>query len=306
MRTLALLLLLLSQPALSQAQVLVPGTSVELAPPPGFELAEAFAGLVHPGTGSSVQVAQFRGTPLDEIRTALAPDSLLLRGYDTATLSDIHVRGAPALWAKGVQRQDGRAFSKRSLAVETSDGVVLLSASVPTDAPEVLSTVEALLRDFQPPGAPAPDLFAGLPFSATLPWETPDVQRVSETVLAQTDSSASNRARFAIGVEQPPAALAGMPLADLARERHRASLGDDLVSTDLQFRELTVDGRRAVEVASDGSNAVTGSMRLIYLVLIPASEPGTFVVVQGLGGGDAPRDWLEVFRRATASVRWSG
>ena len=297
-------LLLLLATASVQAQGTFPGTSIAFPRVAGFELADGFDGLTHPASGASLQVVQLRGGSLAELRVVLAPDTLLRQGYETASVRDTTAGGAPALWADGLQRVGGDLFWKRTLVAETPDGVAVLSASVPVDAPSVLHDVETLLRSVRPaPAAPA-DRFAGLPFSATLPPGLRDVQRGSRALIAQTERSAPSRARLTLGVETGPPAEAFTTLADVARSRFHTGLGGDLRADTLAVREIRVDGRRAVEVTGRGASLSDGSPRLLYLVLVPAGAPREFVVVHGLGGGATPEAWLEPFRHATALVRW--
>ena len=303
MRAHALLLLLAT--ASVQAQVPLPGTSVTVPPAAGFELADGFGGLRHPASGASLQVVQLRGTSLAELRVVLDPDALLQQGYEAASVRDTTAGGAPALWADGLQRVGGEPFWKRTLVTETADGVAVLSASVPVDAPSVLHDAETMLWSVRPAPAAPSDLFAGLPFSATLPPGLRDVQRGSRALVARTERSAPSRARLTLGVETGAPAEASTSLADVARRRVHAGLGGDLRADTLAVRETRVDGRRAVEVTGSGASLSDGSPRLLYLVLVPTGEPREYVVVHRLGGGAAPEAWLEPFRRATASVRWT-
>ena len=306
MRALAGLLLVVAQAASSQPRVAIPGTSVALDPPPGFELAEGFAGLAHPASGASVQVAQLRATTLDELRPILHPDSLLAQGYVSASLRDSTASGVPALWSSGVQRERGRSVAKRSLAVRAPDGVVLLSASVPVDAPGVLADVERLLATFEPPAAGPPDPFAELPFAAALPAELPDAQRRGRSVLAANRPPyPDGRARLILGAENGPAVGDGRSLVDVAISRLEATLGTSLVVREISTREVRLAGRPAVEAVAEAANASSGDARMIYVAVVPDDEPGAYVVAHGLAAGPHGALWLERFRSAAASIRWT-
>ena len=303
MRPLALALAMLAaSAALAQpADVRVPGTRVVLKPPPGFRLADQFAGLQHDGSGVALMVTELADAPFDETTAGMTADRLAEQGFEDVTRRDGEFRGRRAVWLTGVQVLRGARYAKRILVVEEPDAVVMLVVNAPPESPSAVADAAwAAARAYRRGDAGPLDPFDGLPFTFAPPDGLSEPLRLGGgLVFGAPGEHGSRRPVFVASLGAAPVLT---DLGHYARRRveQTATVRDIEVTAD---RPVQIDGRPGHEVLAAALDVETGEPVVVYLVLVPdVPTDAGYVIVQGLG--PEGEGWAERFRAATATLRW--
>ncbi|MGD2036417.1 MAG: hypothetical protein PVH28_00960 [Desulfobacterales bacterium] len=107
----------------------VPGTSVNLNPPPGFVKAERFSGFMNETNGSSIMVTEVPG-PFAEFTEGLSDvEKMKARGMVLIEKSSIMVDGRKAMLLHLEQSAYSTQFKKWILAVDRSGSTTIIAAT---------------------------------------------------------------------------------------------------------------------------------------------------------------------------------
>ena len=107
----------------------VPGTSVNINPPPGFVKADRFHGFMNESNGSSIMVSEIPGPYAETTRGFLDEEKLQAQGMYLIERSSITVDGRVAMLLHVEQSAYGSQFRKWVLAVDHSGSTTLIVAS---------------------------------------------------------------------------------------------------------------------------------------------------------------------------------
>jgi hypothetical protein len=156
------------------AGVRVPGTTVDLAPPPGFELAPDFAGFRDVDRSASILIAELPGDAHAELAPLFADPAAGAAGFASKgvtvrrALTIRSTDGAPVQLLVGSQTQAGATLDKY-VALSQGERTVLVTFQAPRGAislREVKATLSSLTH--LPPPTLEEEL-AALPFRFTAP-----------------------------------------------------------------------------------------------------------------------------------------
>jgi hypothetical protein len=159
-----LLSLVLAAPAAAQpAALFPPGSSFGLAPFPGAQLSDRFAGLIEPRSSASVVIAEFPPEAFDEMAAGLSnPAALAGRGITVERVERLDLGGLEALRITGRQTAQGATFPKCLVLVRGRGATGLYTAQTPTQAQGDACALIAGVAERDKPGLT--EQLAALPF----------------------------------------------------------------------------------------------------------------------------------------------
>lgn len=159
-----LLSLILTVPAAAQpAPLFPPGSSFGLAPFPGAQLADRFAGLIEPRSSASVVIAEFPPEAFDEMAAGLSnPEALAGRGITVERVERLDLGGLEALRVTGRQTAQGATFPKCLVLVRGRAATGLYTAQTPTQTQGDACALIAGVAERDKPGLA--EQLAALPF----------------------------------------------------------------------------------------------------------------------------------------------
>lgn len=108
--------------------VFIPGKTVGLTPPGGFELSDKFSGLVHTESGSSFLLVELQAGSYEDLKTGMTAERLAAQGITVASSDPITIAGSDGIIIRGTQKADEREIKKWILLLGTKDASVLLTA----------------------------------------------------------------------------------------------------------------------------------------------------------------------------------
>ena len=108
--------------------VFVPGKTVGLTPPDGFELTDKFSGFVHKASGSSFLLVELEAGAFDELKKGMTQERLAGQGITVASSDPISIAGFDGIIIKGTQKANDLEIKKWILLLGTKDVSVLLTA----------------------------------------------------------------------------------------------------------------------------------------------------------------------------------
>ena len=287
-------------PALAQA-VRVPGTKVNLQPPPGFSLAQQYPGFEREADRATIMVTELPGPAADMIR-AMTGDALARRGMELVSSSPHVINGHPARLLNVRQSTANGEVRKWMLIAGDSALTLMIVGTFPADSnPDTGSAIQhALLTTSW--GAAAPNAFEGLDFRITPTAKLKLARRVSN-MIALTESGTmgspgSSEALYLVGHS-----IGRGDVGDLQRFAEERARQTQLTKNVGNFkgRMILVDDLEAYELEAEAVDARSGTPMRIYQVIVP-DDTGYFIA-QGLSRANRAAELLPEFRRVTASFR---
>ncbi len=133
MRLVAMVLCLgLAVPAGGLAQesgdvIFLPGKTLGLTPPPGFELSKAFSGFVDASSGSSILLVQLPAEAYAEIKSGMTTEGLASQNIAVISSEPVKIAGYDGIYVKGIQAVGETQVDKWILLLETTEATVLLT-----------------------------------------------------------------------------------------------------------------------------------------------------------------------------------
>ena len=260
-------LLAVGVPAGAQQPVTIPGTSVTLTPPVGFNVSGR--GLDN-GSGSTITISERSAESYAELAGTFSSAKNLSAAYaeQGVTIRAVRQITAPVgqvLFASGTQSFRGRN-SIKYYALLKGDRTVLLSFNLP-DRSFAETDAETLLRSISlTPAATVEEQLAGVPFTFTLvePFRVVRVQ-------------GRNTVTLEAGAEDSPAS--SRPVVVIGRGESQAVMGDearvavDLLKNTAGFREAAVTAQSATPFAGGPGYRVTAVVEdrtvVQYLRIVP-------------------------------------
>jgi hypothetical protein len=289
-------------PVFAQA-VRVTGTSVALAPPPGFVPSSRFPGFERADLQSSVMVTEIPG-PVADVSRGLTAAGLATRGMTLISSTKQVVDGRQALLLKVSQPTGGMTFHKWMIVSGDAKTSVMIVATFPEEHEPQLGDAmkESLLTARWTAAAAAPDHFEGLSFRVSPTTSLKIAGRMSNMLMltesGQIGPQGPNAAVFVVG-----ASLAPVDLSDLkAFATTRASQTQQLKGLRVSGQGATAIGNEAAyELVAEGTDIATGRLVTLYQVVLP--DPQGYVLMQGMVASTRAGTMVPEFRKAAQTFR---
>lgn len=283
-------------PALAQA-VRVTGTSVALAPPPGFSPSSRFPGFEREDLQAAVMVTEIPG-PVTELARGMTAPGLATRGMSLISSTKQLVDGRQALLLKVSQQAAGSTFVKWMIVSGDAKASVMIVGMFPSSyEAQIGDAMKASLLSARWSASDGPpDPLEGLPF------------RVSPTAVLKIAGRMSNLLMLTesgeIGPTGPSAAVfivgSSVAAVDLVDLRGFAALRARQTQQlkDLRIRQegpATIDGVAGYELVAEGTDSATGRSVTLYQVVVP--DGLGYVLMQGLVASARAATMVPEFRR---------
>jgi hypothetical protein len=303
MRIVALFVVILLQPMSVVAQpVRVTGTSVLLAPPPGFVASERFPGFERADLQASIMVTEIPA-PASEMMRGMTAPALATRGMTLIASTTQVLDGRPSLLLKVSQQAPGATVLKWMIVSGDVKTSVMIVGSFPRERePQIGEAMKDAVLSTRWNAAAPPDPFEGLAFRISPINSLKIAGRMSNMlVLTETGQIAPQGAGAAVFVAGT--SLAAVDLTDLkgfatARARQTKQLNTLRV---LEERPTTIGGETAYELIADGKDAATGRPVTLYQVVLP--DRGGYVLMQGMVASARAPELVPEFRKVAQTYR---
>ena len=290
-----------TDPSFAQA-VRVPGTSVTLAPPDGFSLAQQYPGFERPEAQASIMVTELPGPAADMIRSMTGP-TLAGNGVMLISAGDAVIRDKPARLLHVRQNTTrGEALKWILIAGDTKTTIMIVGTFTEGVAPGVGDVIkQSLLTTSWASSAPS-NPFEGLPFRVAATARLKLARRVSNMLMFTESGTAgtpgSTEALYIAGHS-----LGQGQLGDVRRFSESRARQTTLITgvTNFAGHAIQVGGLDAYELEADAADARSGRAMRLYQVMIP-DETGYFIL-QGLIRADRAGEIVPEFKALTASFR---
>lgn len=282
--------------------VRVPGTSVSLAPPAGFSVAQQYPGFEQPAEKASIMITELPVASAEMIRSMTAP-GLASRGMTLISAQDVSIDAKPARLLHVSQKTSSADVLKWILIAGDGKRTAMVVGMLPADSPSwrADSIRQALLTVSFRAGAPSTQ-YEGLPFHITATPRLKLAQRVSNMVAftesGTMGSPGSTETLFVAGHSIGQGQIPDMEsFSEWRAKQTRLITG----LTNVTGQDVTVGGLDAWELGADAKDAKSGRAMRLYQVIVP-DETGYFIL-QGLASADRAAELLPEFRTLTASFR---
>ena len=288
-------------PAFAQT-MRVPGTSVSLAPPAGFSIAQQYPGFEQPDEQASIMVTELPVAAASMIGSMTAP-GLASRGMALIAAQDVSIDARPARLLHVSQKTTAGDVRKWILIAGDIKRTAMVVGMFPSDSSSLLAdSIRRALLTVSFRVAPPATQFEGLPFQITATSRLKLAQRVSNMLVytesGTTGSPGSTEALFVAGHS-----IGQGQIPDVRTLSESRAAQTTLVKglTNVTGRAITAGGLDAWELGADARDARSGRPMHLYQVIIP-DETGYFIL-QGLSSADSAAQLLPEFRAMTASFR---
>jgi hypothetical protein len=299
--TLAVLLSTFTNPSFAQS-VRVPGTTVTLAPPEGFSLAQQYPGFERPEAQASIMVTELPGPAGDMIRSMTGP-ALASKGVTLMSARDEVIKDKPARLLHVRQKTTrGEALKWILIAGDATTTIMIVGTFTEGVSPGIGDVIQQSLLTTSWGSAATSSPFEGLPFRVAPTARLKLARRVSNmlmftesgTIGTQGSTEALYIAGHSIGEGQ---------IRDLRGFSESRATQTTLTKEVSNFtgRVIQVGGLDAYELEADAADARSGRAMRLYQIIIP-DETGYFIL-QGLIRADRAGEMFPEFRAVTASFR---
>jgi len=282
----------------------VPGTRVNLDPPPGFVPAQRFPGFQNEEKGASIMVTELPG-PAAEMQKGMTRELLASRGMTLIRSQTVKVGGRDALLIHTSQSAAGTEFLKWMLVAGDPKQTVMIVGTFPKAASGLSLPLKRAILSASWAGALAeggkPQPYEGLTFRVD---PTPALKlagRVGNAlVFTESGSMGSgnpDQAVLVIGSSFGDASISDVEAFAKERATKSTQVG---ALRNIEGRALTVDGLPGYELTAEGNDAKSGrAVRMYQLALV---DKTTYYLAQGFVSADRPAA-MEQFRQVTRSFR---
>jgi hypothetical protein len=281
----------------------VTGTSVAVAPPPGFVPSSRFPGFERADLQSSLMVTEIPG-PVADVSRGMTADNLATRGMTLISSTRQFVDGRQALLLKVSQAASGMTVHKWMIVSGDTRTTVMIVGTFPKDYESQIGDVmrDSLLTARWAVAAAPPDHFEGLSFRVSSTTSLKIAGRMSN-MLMLTESGrmgpqGPTAALFVVGTS-----LAPVDLSDLkAFATTRASQTKQLKGVRVSEQGATAIGNEAAyELVAEGTDISTGRPVTLYQVVLPDAQG--YVLMQGMVASTRAATMVPEFRKAAQTFR---
>ena len=280
----------------------VPGTSVNLDPPPGFVKSERFSGFMNETNGSSIMVTEFPG-PYAEVTKGFSDvQKMQARGMNILEKSSITVGGKPAMLFHVAQSAYGAQFKKWLLVVDQSGSTTLIAA---TYLSSESGTQEQLLKK--------------VVLSATFGKKTDPMEALSFSVSPQAPFEIAKvmgqnvfitpNGQFPAKDESIPMMIVGLSFTD------GAVVGDQKEFAERRIKQVPTIKNIAIQESvpttiglltgystlAEGKSDTTSKPMTVYQVLL--FDSSGYCIIQGITPSAKKEEYLPIFKEIAKSFR---
>jgi hypothetical protein len=298
-------ILLQVSPVVAQP-VRVTGTSVALAPPPGFEPSSRFPGFERADLQSSVMVTEIPG-PVAEVSRGMTSAGLATRGMTLISSTTLPVDGRQALLLKVSQSAGGMTVHKWMIVSGDAKATVMIVGTFPKERePQIGDAMKgSLLTARWAAAAGPPNHFEGLSFRVSPTTSLKIAGRMSNMVMlsesGQMGPQGPTAALFVVGTSLAPVDLSDLKAFAGARASQTKQLKNLRVSEE---RAMPIGNEGAYELVAEGTDIATGRLVTLYQVVLP--DPQGYVLMQGMVASTRATSVVPEFRKAAQSFRRTG
>lgn len=278
----------------------VPGTSVDLKPPPGFVLADRFPGFMDEATGSSIMITEIPG-PYGEVTAGFEDTSVLqARGMKVLDRSSIKVDGRAAKLFHVEQFAYSRLFKKWVLVVDCSGSTILVTGTYPSEAArdrELPLKTAVLSATF----GKKTDPIEALPFTVT-PESPFEIAEVMGHNLLLTPGGASPAED-----ESMPIMVVALSLSENRGVSDKRVFAESRVMQTATMKNITVQQSTPVKIGdlagyttvAVGEDEDTGTPQTIYQVIL--FDPAGYSLMQAVTPSTQSKQYLPLFEKMARS-----
>lgn len=112
----------------AQEIVFLPGKTLGMTPPPGFEVSKTFSGFLEPSSGSSILVVELPVAAHKEIKAGMTVEALAQKSIKVTSQEDIKISGYVGILLKGIHTGGEKQVRKWILLVATDEATLLVTA----------------------------------------------------------------------------------------------------------------------------------------------------------------------------------
>ncbi len=260
-------------------QVIIPGTSVSLSPPPGFTLSERFSGFVSEANLSSIvltelpleaysELAEALSSTPEEITELFASQGIVL---DVENVSSISVEGTQAPFVEGTQTISGMQV-KKYFALLGEESTVLLTFNVLDEnqlsEQSVIDTVQSVETR---PVLSIQQKVAELPFTFAIadPFKVFDVLLGSSVVLSSNHGSVASDDDSLIIIAS---SISPVQTTDIAE------YSTYLLNSTAGFEAAVVTEQSPIEFAGSDGYFVSAELQDNVVIQYLAVQPNNFYI----------------------------
>ncbi|NJM74606.1 MAG: hypothetical protein HC852_01185 [Acaryochloridaceae cyanobacterium RU_4_10] len=291
--------------ALPKSPAKVPGTSVRITPPEGFQPSQLFSGFEQKTSGASIVVVELP-VPKEAIPKTLtqlgSPEALKSKGMRVIESKDITIAERPGKLLLVSQTAQGIPFLKWIAVLNEGDRILIVTAPFPESRSTALR--EPLRQAIMTVSwkASSPDrLLEGLPFSFQTYGDLKVSGRISNTVILT-----KNGAKSPIPPSDPllvlGSAYSQVQIEDLGKfSRTRLKQTPEVKDlVEISGQPTPIAGQKAFELVARGYDLRTNKPLTVYQVIIATDK--TYYIVQGMVPNTSAQDYLPIFRSVAKSV----
>jgi hypothetical protein len=297
------IVLLLQVTPVGAQPIRVTGTSVALAPPPGFEPSSRFPGFERAELQSSVMVTEIPG-PFADVSRGMTSAGLATRGMTLISSTTRLVDGRQALLLKVSQAAGGLAVHKWMIVSGDAKSTVMIVGTFPEGHESAIGDAmkdSLLTARWAVAGAP-PDHFEGLSFRVSPTTSLKIAGRMANMLMltesGQMGPQGPTAALFVVGTSLAPADLSDLRAFATARASQTKQLSRLRVSGE---RAMAIGNEAAYELVAEGTDIATGRLVTLYQVVLP--DPQGYVLMQGMVASTRATSMVPEFRKAAQTFR---
>lgn len=284
----------------------VPGTTVSLDEPQGFESATNFSGFVDRESGASIMVNQLPG-PIAEVSKGFTSENLAQRQIKLLSRETVQVGGRSATLLKLSQIANGiEVYKWALLSGDAKSTTLLLGTWLKADGPEQpleLPLRRSLLSTTW--SARTIDPFEGLSFRVT-PTDRLKVATSMSGALLLTSSGTISPDKKGDPLLVVAPSLRTVIVGNLREfsEKRAAQIAQVTQLRNMTGKTLTIDGLKAYELVADAVDTTNPKQRLkIYQLLMQTPEKDGYFLAQGFMKIEQSSDFLPIMRQVSQSFK---
>jgi hypothetical protein len=295
-------ILLQVSPVFAQA-TRVTGTSVALAPPPGFLPSSRFPGFERADLHSSVMVTEIPG-PVSELSRGMTAANLATRGMTLISSTKQVVDGRSVLLLKVSQPAGGITVHKWMVVSGDAKTSVMIVGTFPKEHESQIGEAmkESLLTARWAAAAAPPDHFEGLPFRVSATMSLKIAGRMSNMLMltesGQMGPQGPDAALFVVGASLAPADLSDLKAFATTRASQTKQLKGLRVSDQ---GAIAIGNEAAYELVAEGTDIATGRLVTLFQVVLP--DPQGYVLMQGMVASTRAATIVPEFRKTAHTFR---
>ena len=280
----------------------VPGTSVDINPPPGFALSERFPGYMNKKNGSSIMILEFDGPYVEVTDAFLDVKNMRAKGMALLGISSVNVDGKIAMLMHAIQSVYGKRFKKWILAVDRSGSTTLIVATYPSTESKQLEQLlkkAVLTAKFGKQTDPIDALSFNIEPEA--PFEIAKV--MGQTLIL------SPNGQFPTKDRNIPAMIVGLSLSENWSVQHKKKFAESRVLQTVTVKNITIQQSTPVTVGTltgystlaTGTAEKTAVPLTIYQVML--FDLSGYCLMLGLTPSALREEYLPIFRKMAKSFR---